>query len=784
MVGETISHYKIIEKLGKGGMGAVYKAHDTKLDRTVALKILLPHLSADVKARKRFVQEAKSASALDHPNICTIYEIDETRDGAIFIAMACYEGGTLRERIDRGPLSILETVEIIQQISSGLSKAHRSGIVHRDIKPSNIMFTMDGNVKIVDFGIAKLEGATRITLEGITVGTASYMSPEQARGEKVGPETDVWAAGVILYEMLVSAMPFTGDYDPAVIYSIINESPELISVQRRDVPAALENLVDKTLEKDARKRYRNAGELSAALTELKEKVTAGARPRRMVGLKRFRRNKSAFFGSLVVVAAVILTFIIVFQKSASAIDSLAVLPVVDLRGDDGDIIFADGLTAEIISKLSRVDDWKVISRTSVMRFRGTDKSVREIAYDLKVKALLTSTVQHVGESRLKMTVELIKADTEEVLWSDTYEKNLRDVVHLQNEIVLAVADELGIGIAPELEQRFRGSGEIDPVAYRLYLQGRQWFESESEGSLERSVDYYTRALEIDSSLALAYAGMADCYAIMGCHGLARPHDIYPKARKAIRKALALDDGLAEAWTALAHMTWEYDWDVETAMNYVDKAIELNPSYAFAHHVKAGMLMFDFDGRLEEGRKEMGIAYELDPLSPRLVVDVFLPMLIAGDFEAALQHVLGVKEKFPEWDETADLAAVYSALGRHDEAIALIEKGSESTNRQWMRVLLASLYIKTGHEEKAREILSELEEIYASEYFSPQMIFGLCFDLGEIDKGLDWLEKAVDERDPFLMKRRRLMIRMMDADLGLSEKNNLRLREIMQKSGLI
>ncbi len=258
MLGETISHYKILEKLGEGGMGVVYKARDTKLDRTVAIKLLPAHMSADPEAKKRFVQEAKSASALDHPNICTIHEIDETEDGATFIVMACYQGQTLRELINEGPLEIDKAVDIASQISSGLAKAHENGIVHRDIKPPNIILTTDGHVKILDFGIAKLESATRITREGSTLGTAGYMSPEQAKGGETGPETDVWATGVILYEMLTGSPPFRGDYEPAVIYSILNEEPQLITDERRDVPAPLEDLIEKTLKKDPAKRFATA----------------------------------------------------------------------------------------------------------------------------------------------------------------------------------------------------------------------------------------------------------------------------------------------------------------------------------------------------------------------------------------------------------------------------------------------------------------------------------------------------------------------------------------------
>ncbi|MEN8164145.1 MAG: protein kinase, partial [Acidobacteriota bacterium] len=730
--------------------------------------------------KKRFIQDAKSASALDHPNICTIHEIDETDDGATFIAMACYEGGTLRERIDGGPLEIVDAVDIALQISSGLAKAHGSGIVHRDIKPSNIMFTTDGHVKIVDFGIAKLEGSTRLTREGSTLGTAGYMSPEQARGGDIGPGSDVWAVGVILFEMLAGTKPFKGEYEPAVIYSILNERPELLSALRNDIPVTLENLIEKAMEKDPEKRFGDAEEFGAALEENREELASGARTRRMVGLKKFRRNRTAFFGTLAATAAaIILITLMIFQRSASAIDSLAVLPVVDLRGEEEDVLFADGLTAEMISKFARISDWKVIGSSSVKRFRGTDTPAREIGEDLKVKALLISTVQYSGEKRLKMTVEFTRADTDEVLWSDIFERDEREIERLQNEIVLALADEFGIDLSPKLEKKLRGARSVNPEAYRLYLEGRHWFTSESGGSLEKSIEYFSRALEIDSTMALAYAGIADCYTVMACHGLARPHDVYPRARKAINKAMEIDDGLAEVWTPLAHMTWEYDWDTETALKQIDRAIELNPSYAFAHHIKGGILLIGA-GRIDEGREDLWKAYELDPWSARTAVDVTLPMRMTGENEEALQFILDLKEKIPDWEETPDLASVYAALGRDEEAITLIEEEVEegSTNEAWIMTLLIDLYFRTGREEKARAVLNGLEKKYEDSYFSPNLIAITYFKWGESDRGFEWMERAVDERDPIFIKKYRGLKSLKAEDTGKELKDDPRFQALV------
>ncbi len=380
MIGQTISHYKILGKLGAGGMGVVYKAQDTKLKRTVALKFLPPELTRDPEAKERFIHEAQAASALDHNNICTIYEVAETDEGQLFIAMACYEGETLKKRIDRGPLTIQDALDIGLQVAQGLQKAHEKGIVHRDIKPANILITTDGVAKIVDFGLAKLAGQTKLTKAGSTLGTEAYMSPEQARGETVDHRTDIWSLGVMMYEMVTGQLPFKSEYHEALAYSILNEQPSPVTGLRTGVPMELERIISKCIEKKAVDRYQHADELLVDLKSLKRRVETGEVERGTVVAKPLVRRRLAVYGGIaIIVVAAIIGIVYFLLPTRGVLDSIAVLPLDNLSGDPTQEYFSDGMTDELITELQKIKSLRIISRTSVKQYKGTKKTLPEIA---------------------------------------------------------------------------------------------------------------------------------------------------------------------------------------------------------------------------------------------------------------------------------------------------------------------------------------------------------------------------------------------------------------------
>jgi len=408
MIGETVSHYRIESKIGAGGMGVVYKARDLTLDRDVALKFLPPDLVRDDEAKARFIHEAKAAAALDHPNICTVHEIHDA-DGHTFIAMPLVDGESLRERIARGPMTVAEALDVTMQVSRGLAKAHAAGIVHRDIKPGNILLTEDGIARIVDFGLAKLGGQTRLTRTGTAMGTVAYMSPEQARGHDVDSRSDVWSVGAVLYEMLTGSPPFSGQADQAVMYSVLNEDPQMISEIRRDVPAAVEDLVERVLAKDPAKRPQSAEELSTALQSQSQLLAVAPAPRRFVRWRKFRRNRRAFYGSMaaVVVAAAAIMAVILARPS-EAIDSLAVLPLLNQSADPEQDYYVDGITEELISQLGKVKSLSVTSGQSSMRYKGTNKPLAEIGRELGVDAVVEGSVRRHGDG-IRISVRLVDA---------------------------------------------------------------------------------------------------------------------------------------------------------------------------------------------------------------------------------------------------------------------------------------------------------------------------------------------------------------------------------------
>lgn len=712
MVGKVISHYRVLEELGGGGMGVVYKAEDTKLKRTVALKFLPPDLTRDPEAKRRFVQEAQAASALDHPNICTIHEIDETDDGQLFMSMACYEGETLKEKIEGGPLQLQEAVDITRQVAQGLAKAHSRGIVHRDIKPANIFITDDGQVKILDFGLAKLAGETRITETGTTAGTVAYMSPEQGRGEDVDHRTDIWSLGAVFYEMLTGELPFKGENWEAVLYSIFNDEPQLISDLRGDVPAGLQRVVDTMIEKDVRSRHADMAALVADLRSVDLEGEVGGE------------------------AGVI-------ERRPSA--SIAVLPFVDMSAERDQEYFCDGMAEDLINALAHIKDLRVVARTSAFAFRGKDVGIREIGRKLKVDTVLEGSVRRAGD-RLRITAQLVNVADGYHLWSERYDRVMKDVFEVQDEISLEIADKLKVRLVGEEKAAVVKRHTQDLEAYHLYLKGRYFSQRMTEEDLNNGIHYYERAIKTDPQYAVAYAGLSNCHSLLGYFYYLHPRDVFPKARAAAAQALEKDGTLSVAHQAAGLVKLLNDWDWEGAEREFKRAIELNPRDPAGHSSHAAFLAVT--GKLDKAIEGQGRALDLDPLSVMYAVTLSMYLLRANRTEEARHEARKALEFAPNstyghWL----LGQTYVLESRFDEAITEIENALDLSDR--FPAVLAALgwtYAVSGRADQARKVLKELKRQSKRRYVGPFFRAKIYGGLGEKDKAFEWLDKAFQARD--------------------------------------
>jgi len=751
MIGKTISHYKILEKLGEGGMGVVYKAEDTKLKRTVALKFLPHDLTRNDEAKERFVLEAQAASALDHPNICNIYEIDETEPapgepgGQLFIAMACYEGETLKQKLAEGPLSVDDAVETAIQVAQGLAKAHEKGIVHRDIKPANIMITNDGVVKILDFGLAKLSGATQLTKTGTTLGTLAYMSPEQAQGVEVDHRTDIWALGIILYEMLSGQHPFKGDYEQAVIYSILSEEPEPLS----NLPAELEQIVQKALQKEPSERYQSSEELLSDLGAFKDgtkPAVTKAKPAISV------RKRIYLYGGLAAFLLAVLISFFVFRPSKTPLSGkirLAVLPFDNITQNPEDEYFADGMTDEMISKLSKIAGFGVIARTSVMQYKTAPKTIAEIGQELRVSKILEGSVRKAG-NKLRITVQLIDVTTQEPIWSDDYDRELADVFAIQSEVAQQVASALRIELSPAEKRHIEKRGTESLQAYNLYLQGYYFHNKLTPQAVNKAIEYFNEAIRLDPEFAKAYAALARAYQSLGTFGYVAPRSTYPKAKQVALRALELDASLAEANVELATIERQFGWDWAAAETINKRAIELNPDYPRAHQSYA--LLLTFLGRNDEALSEVKEAQELDPLYLISHVNEGIILYHARRYDEAIEKlnntiVLEHNYFFPYfW-----LGLSYLAKGMTEEAIAANQK-CLALSGGFVPPVAVQGYIlaRAGNRTEAKTIIEQLKEQSRQRYVAPSLIALIYSALAENDEAFEWLEKAYEVRDSFLL----------------------------------
>jgi len=753
MIGKTVSHYKILEKLGEGGMGVVYKAEDTKLKRTVALKFLPSSIMASEAEKTRFVHEAQAAAALNHPNICTIYEIDEA-DGQQFIAMEFVEGQSLKAKIEAGPLKLDEALGIAMQAAEGLQAAHEKKITHRDIKPANVMITNKAQAKIMDFGLAKLAGRTVITKEGTTVGTVAYMSPEQGRGEEVDQRTDIWALGVVLYEMITGQHPFKGLYEQALVYSILNENPEPITGLRSGVPMELERIINKALAKNADERYQHADEILVDLRSMQKNFASGASKQQLTQTESPKRKRANLYGGvaalLVLLIGTGLYFRLQTEEQQARYDSIAVLPLDNLSGDPAQEYFADGMTEALITDLAQISALRVISRTSVMHYKGANKPLPEIAEALNVDAVVEGSVQRVGE-RVKITAQLIEAATDRHLWAKSYERELRDILALQNEVARAVADEIKVKLTPQAQARLTSTRQVNSEAHEAYLKGRYFWNKRTKEGLMKSIEYFEQAIKKDPVYAPAYAGLADSYSMLGNQGYLPPRAAFPKAEAAAMRALEIDDSLAEAHNSLAVVRHIYEWDLlATAEREYKRGIELNPGYATTHQWYA--LYLSHMGRLDEAIAEIKRAQELDPLSLIINSVVGLIFYYARQYDQAIEQCRKTLEMEPNfWVAHYFLSQAYVQKRMYEEAIAESQKALGLNGGLPVSVgTLGYAHAISRNKGEAQKLLEELIKQSQGRLGISFHIAEIYTGLGDKEKAFEWLHKAFDERSDQLL----------------------------------
>jgi serine/threonine-protein kinase len=789
--GEQIGRYKIRSAIGKGGMGEVFLAEDAELERLIALKILPQDLANDTERMRRFVQEAKSASALNHPNIITIHEIGKT-DNTHFIATEYIEGETLHSRLRSERMNLKNVLDVAIQVASALDAAHRAGIVHRDIKPENVMIRPDGVVKILDFGIAKLtekkaesidaEAATAIKAEGTSpgmiIGTASYMSPEQARGKDIDARSDIFSFGVVLYEMLAGKQPFEGENAMDVIGSILNKEPAPIQLLLPEVPQEIGRISSKTLKKDREERYQTAKDLLIDLKDVRQdlqiqnQLERTASPNReesktqILGattsdaahttssaeyvVSEIKSHKSGFVIGLMVLflASISLGYWYFAGRSTKQIDSIAVLPFVNEGGNADTEYLSDGMTETLISSLSHLPNLSVKARSSVFRYKGKEINPQQIGKELNVQAVLNGRVIQRGQD-LTLYIELVEATTEKVLWGEQYNRKQTDLVSLQSEIARDISQKLRQRLTKSEAQSVTSSYTENVEAYQLYLKGQYFWNKFTREDLQKSIEYYNQAIEKDPNYALAYTGLAACYSVMG-NSYLPPNETYPKAKAYAAKALAIDDTLAEAHTVMGAVRTLYDWNWAEAERELKRAQSLNPNYADAHQLYGGYVLAA-TGRLDEAKAEMKRAQELNPLSLIITADVGSAFYYARQYDEAIEQYKKAIDLDPRFFIAyKQLGAAYEQKKMYPQAIAEHQKGLAFVRHPQLIASLGHVYAVAGQRAEAQQLLDELREISKQSYINPYWIALIYVGLGEKEQAFAWLEKAYHERFFFLI----------------------------------
>jgi serine/threonine protein kinase/tetratricopeptide (TPR) repeat protein len=764
MIGQTISHYRIVERLGAGGMGVVFKAQDSRLERAVALKFLPEKFAQQPQALERFRREARAASALNHPGICTIYGIGE-QDGRAFIAMEFIDGETLRNHIHGKALPVGELLELGIQIAEALDAAHAEGIIHRDIKPTNIFVTKRGRAKVLDFGLAKLVpkgvaiadedssggSSTSTSIAGIISGTPSYMSPEQVRGDALDARTDIFSLGLVLYEMATGRQAFGGGTGGAIIEAVLTRAPVSVRSINPEIPPALEAIINQALHKDRDQRYRHATDLVADMQRLKREIDSGrtdqagnsasllastSRPRSSTSqaIPRTATQQTGGFRA---------------PRVSKTIGSLAVLPFENVSRDPENDYLSDGITGSLINNLATVPKLRVMAQSTVFRYKGREIDPQAVGRELNVRAVLTGRMMQSGGS-LRIGTELVDVATGSLLWGAQFDRKPGDIFMIQDEISSEISGKLRLQLTHAEKKRLVKRHTEDAEAYRLYLQGRHHWNRWTEEGFYKAIGFFQQAIAKDPSYALAYDGVADCYVLLGWNSYLSPKDAFPKAKAAAMAALEIAPDLGEAHTDLAAVLWLHDWHWPEAQREFQRSLELNPCYPTANHYYAECLMTL--GRNAEALTRMKKSLELDPLSLIINVAIGWAHYHARQYDEAVAQLLRTVELDPNYPMTYwILGLIYRETARYDLAISAGEKGvSLSGGSPLMRAALAQTFATAGAAQEAIQVVDELNELAKQRYVAPHFFAGIYVGLGEHERAIEYLEKSCAEHCHWLI----------------------------------
>jgi serine/threonine protein kinase/Tfp pilus assembly protein PilF len=717
MIGQTISHYKILSKLGEGGMGEVYLAEDLKLERRVAIKFLPKYLTKGKENVERFEREAKATAALNHPNIVTIYEIAE-ESTQTFIVMEYIDGQPLRTKINNGFSDLAEILDITNQICDGLSEAHKADIVHRDIKPENILIDKNGRVKILDFGLAKLKGVSKLTKESSTLGTIHYMSPEQIQGQEVDHRSDIWSLGVVLYEMLTGIVPFTGDYEQAIMYTIMNQEPDFKSNRSEQIFRPMQAILQKILKKNPDERYQLITTIHDDLEKMKSEIGRQTRAK----MESKKENKP----------------------------SLAVLPFVNMSADPENEYFSDGLTEELINALTGLKNFRVVARTSAFAFKGKQVDIRNVGAQLGVQKVLEGSVRKSG-NRIRITAQLINVEDGYHLWSEKYDRNLEDVFAIQDEIASEIAGKLKsefIMKSSSLDREKRP----DVEAYELFLKGRYHFNKFSSGWAKKALECFQEAISLAPDFAPAHSALAGAYIFLtNPFGTLDNQIAMPKAKSAAERALEIDAELSEAYVSMGSIATFHEWDSARAHQFFKKAIALNANDVNArlwYELALSLLDQDFD----EALAQLKVALDLDPLNLLILVRTGYVYVYKYDFDTALTYYNKIIQIEPALAAGYHgLQDIYGFQGKYDLAIEAGEKAVKLGNEEPPFVAVLGLYYgRSGNAKRTNEILNSLLDRSRKQPISPFWIAVVYLGLEQLDKVFEWFDKALEKHDSNLL----------------------------------